>query len=300
MKHTFSVTFALIGFFLLTQFVGLAVVNHYIDHKKTAETKAVQWKELPYDIERPEVKNQSTSFIPIVIAILIGTLIILWIIRLNKPLVWRLWFFLTIILTLSIALSAFIQPVIAFLIALGLTLLRVFRPNVVTQNISEIFIYGGLASVFVPIINIFAAFMLLVIISVYDVIAVWKTKHMVKLAEFQTSSKVFSGLMINYKRKVKAELPKGKPMKGMKPKANVAVLGGGDMGFPLIFAGVVMKGLMLKETVAAGFLKTSIIPITTAIALFFLLMKGQQNRYYPAMPFLSAGAIAGYFIILLL
>ena len=72
------------------------------------------------------------------------------------------------------------------------------------------------------------------------------------------------------------------------------------MGFPLIFAGVVMKGLMLNETVLAGFLKASIIPITTAIALFILLMKGQQNRYYPAMPFLSIGAIIGYFIILLL
>jgi len=72
------------------------------------------------------------------------------------------------------------------------------------------------------------------------------------------------------------------------------------MGFPLIFAGVVMKGLMLKETVMAGFLKTSIIPITTAIALFILLMKGEQNKYYPAMPFLSAGAIVGYFIIQLL
>ena len=299
MKHTFKIPFALIGFFLLTQFVGLAVINHYIDHKKTDETKIVEWKELPYQLERPQVKNQSTSFIPIIIAVIIGTVLVLWLIRWNKPVIWRIWFFLTILLTLSIALSAFVAQWIAFGIASALAILRVFRPNVVTQNISEIFIYGGLASVFVPIINVFAAFMLLLIISVYDIIAVWKTKHMVRLAEFQTNSKVFSGLMIHYNRKDKSGLSKTKSaIAGA--KSNIAILGGGDMGFPLIFAGVVMKGLMLNETVLAGFFKASIIPITTAIALFILLMKGQQNKYYPAMPFLSAGAIIGYFIILLL
>lgn len=304
MKHTFRVTLALIGFFLLTQFVGLAVINHYIDHKKTSETKIVEWKELPYQLERPQVENQSTSFIPIIIAVIIGTLLILWLIRWKKPFIWRIWFFLTILLTLSIAFSAFVTQWIAFGIALILTILRIFKPNVITQNISEIFIYGGLASVFVPIINVFAAFMLLLIISAYDIIAVWKTKHMVKLAEFQTNSKVFSGLMIHYNRKddagkEKTKLPKTKSVKA-KSKENIAVLGGGDIGFPLIFAGVVMKELMLNEAVLTGFLKTSIIPITTAIALFLLLMKGQQNRYYPAMPFLSAGAVVGYIFTLFL
>lgn len=301
MKHTFRITFALIGFFLLTQFIGLAVINHYIDHQKTSETKSVEWKVLPYQLERPQVENQSTSFIPIVIAVIIGTVLVLLLIKWNKPVIWRAWFFLTILLTLSIALSAFTAQWTAFGIALLLTILRVFKPNVATQNISEVFIYGGLASVFVPIINIFAAFMLLLIISVYDIIAVWKTKHMVKLAEFQTNSRVFSGLMIHYKKEgAKKEAPTASQKTQKAKGANVAVLGGGDMGFPLIFAGVVMKGLMLEETVTAGFLKTSIIPVTTAIALFILLMKGQQNKYYPAMPFLSIGAVIGYFIIQLL
>src|SRR3989344_4092207 len=165
MKHTFKITFALIGFFLLTQFVGLAVINHYIDHKKTDETKIVEWKELPYQLERPQVENQSTSFIPIVVAVIIGTILVLWLIRWNKPVIWRIWFFLTILLTLSIAFSAFFAQWIAFGIASALAILRVFKPNIVTQNLSEIFIYGGLASVFVPIINVFSAFMLLIIIS---------------------------------------------------------------------------------------------------------------------------------------
>ena len=294
MKHTFRITFALIGFFLLTQFVGLAVINHYIDHKKSSETHAVEWKELPYQLERPQVENQSTSFIPIVVAVIIGTILVLWLIRWNKPVIWRIWFFLTILLTLSIAFSAFVAQWIAFGIASALAILRVFRPNVVTQNISEIFIYGGLASVFVPIINIFAAFMLLILISVYDIIAVNKTKHMVTLAKFQAKSRVFAGLLIPYERKKDKIVSVKKTGK----EAKIAVLGGGDIGFPLIFAGVVMKDLMLQNPEIIGFLKTLIIPFFVTLALAYLLFKAKQDKFYPAMPYLSAGCIIGYFVIL--
>ena len=82
------------------------------------------------------------------------------------------------------------------------------------------------------------------------------------------------------------------------PKSSVAVLGGGDIGFTLIFAGVVMKGLMLKETILAGFLKTLIIPVFVSIALLILLIKGKENKFYPAMPVLSLGCFLGYLAVL--
>jgi presenilin-like A22 family membrane protease len=139
--------------------------------------------------------------------------------------------------------------------------------------------------------------MLLIVISVYDIIAVNKTKHMVKLAKFQAESKVFAGLMLQYDNK------KEKPTKKTKVKKaagiKLAVLGGGDIGFPLIFAGVVMKDLMLSNPELIGFLKTLIIPLFTTLALMFLLFKGKQNKFYPAMPYLTAGCFIGYSIILL-
>ena len=101
-------------------------------------------------------------------------------------------------------------------------------------------------------------------------------------------------------RKAPAKSRMVKLAKMQKTKSSIAVLGGGDMGFPLIFAGVVMKGLMLQEAFTSSFLKASIISVTTAVALLILLLNGQRNRYYPAMPFLSIGAVIGYFIILLL
>ena len=79
-----------------------------------------------------------------------------------------------------------------------------------------------------------------------------------------------------------------------------AVLGGGDIGFPLIFAGVVMKGLMLTNSELAGFLKALIIPIFSALALLVLLTESKKDRFYPAMPFLTIGCLAGYIVLLLI
>lgn len=298
MKHTLRVTIALSIFFLLAQIVGLAVINQYIDHKNTQAAGEIVMKPLPYGLERPEVENQSTSFVYITIAVLIGTLLVFLLIKFNKPFIWKFWFFITVWLTLSIAFAAFINSVIAGIISLIITVLKFYKPNILLQNFSEIFVYGGLAAIFVPILNVFAAFMLLILISIYDFIAVFKTKHMIKLAKFQSKSKVFAGLFIPYTSgKILIKENISTKAASDEKKTRVAVLGGGDIGFTLIFAGVVMKEVMLQETVLTGFFKTLIIPIIVTAALFILLIKGQQNKFYPAMPVLSLGCFIGYLIV---
>ena len=299
MKHTIKVTGALVLLFFIAQLVGLLIINQYIDHKKTIETKGVVFKPLPYGFERPDVQNKSISFIYITISILIGTFLALILIRFEKQFIWRSVFFIAVWSTLSIAFAAFINPIAALIIGLVVSILRLLRPNAIIQNLSEVFIYGGLAASLVNIFNLFAAFMLLIVISIYDFVAVFKTKHMIELAEFQSKSKVFAGLLIPYeKQKISFNInPKPAPKE---QKTRVAVLGGGDIGFTLIFAGVVMKDIMLQTTVLAGFLKTLIIPVFAAIALLILLLKGQQNKFYPAMPVLSIGCFIGYLVVALI
>ena len=300
MKHTFKVIIALVLFFFMAQFTGLLIINHYIDHKKTIETKTSVFRPLPYNLERPQLENQSTSVIYITMAILIGTILVLLLIRFNKPFIWKLWFFATVWLTLSIAFAAFLNNYVAAILALIISVLKLYKPDLIIQNLSEIFIYGGLAAIFVPMINLFAAFMLLIVISIYDFVAVFKTKHMIKLAKFQSQSKVFAGLVIPYDRGKIAIKSKAAPkLEAKERKARIAVLGGGDIGFTLIFAGVVMKGLMLQESILVGFLKALIIPFFVSLALFILLLKGQQDKFYPAMPVLSLGCLIGYLVVLL-
>jgi len=292
MKHSLKITLFLIAIFFAAQIVGLGVTNEYIDHKQTAETGQVVFKDLPYNITRPEV-NQSQSFIWIFAAILLGTLLVFLLIKWRKPNVWRIWFLLSVVITMAFSLSAFMNSLIAILLSIIFGLWKVFRPNIYIHNLTEIFIYGGLAAIFVPMLNMFAAFALLILISAYDMYAVWKSKHMVELAKFQTKSKIFAGIFIPYKR-----LPA--PKKGQKTvlkKVRTAVLGGGDIGFPIIFTGVVMKNLMLKVPVFQGFLLASIISLCATIALFILLWKAEKDKFYPAMPFISLGCLVGYLIV---
>ena len=300
MKHTLKITLLLVSIFFITQVIGLAITNEYISTKeyvdpKTKEvSKKVIAEKLPYNIERPKLR-ESTSYMWLLSAILVGTLLLLVLMKFKKTSLWKLWFFLAVFSTMSIAFSAFIDPTLAAILALTLALLKIYRPITIIQNMTEVFIYGGLAAIFVPIINIFAAFMLLILISIYDIIAVRHTKHMIKLAKFQTKSGIFAGLLIpyNWGEKISAK-------RGVKKTGRIAILGGGDIGFPLIFAGVVMKGLMLNNPELIGFLKAIIIPIFVSLALLYLLLMSKKDRFYPAMPYLTVGCIIGYFAILLL
>jgi len=48
-----------------------------------------------------------------------------------------------------------------------------------------------------------------------------------------------------------------------------------------------------------AFFISIIISIFAAIALFLLFLKSEKGKFYPAMPFISAGCIVGYLITLL-
>ena len=308
MKHTLKITLTLVIIFFLSQIIGLAITNQYIDHQITATTGNVTWTPLPYDFTRPEVEGGS-AFMTIIAAILIGTLLVLLLIKFRKMNWWRIWFLLAVIVTLSFAFSAFLNQWIALILAIVLGAYKIFKPNIIIQNLTELFIYGGLAAIFVPILSLFWVFMLLIAISIYDMIAVWQSKHMIKLAKFQTKSKVFAGLLLPYRLKKlykpetfekleKAKISQiKKPHKIKKIGIKTAILGGGDVGFPLIFAGVIMKDLMLVNPEIIGFLKVLIIPVFVSIALLMLFLKSKKDKFYPAMPFISIGCVIGFLVL---
>jgi len=70
-----------------------------------------------------------------------------------------------------------------------------------------------------------------------------------------------------------------------KVRMNVAILGGGDVIFPIIAAGVMLKTL--------GLFSAIFVIIGAAIGLSYLLFFSEKKKFYPAMPFISAGIFAG-------
>lgn len=291
MKHTFKITFILLGIFVLSQLIGLLVTNAYIDPVKSSEQGKTVFREVSVagvELERPPV-DESSSFIFIMIAILVGTLLVFIIMKYNQQFLWRLWFFFAVTMCLTISFSAFIQSTYALILSFTLAVFKIFKPRILIHNLTEVFIYGGLAVIFVPILNLFSIFMLLLLISIYDMYAVWKSKHMVTLAKYQSKAKFFAGLLVPYSLPKDSKSKRTKNKKKARKKlinVKVAVLGGGDIGFPLLFTGVMLKyyGLGLSFV---------IVPFTS-LALLLLFLYGKKDKFYPAMPFLSLGCVAGF------
>ena len=281
-------TVVMLTIFLIAQFIGIAVVYNYIDSAKSKETGKTEFKDLPIG-ERPPL-DEKTSFIHVVIAILIGTGLLFLLMRYNLTFVWKLWFLLAATAALIIAGSAFLQKEVAIILGLIFGAWKTFKPNVLVHNFTELFIYGGLAAIFVPLFNLWSVIILLIFISAYDAYAVWKSKHMIALAKSQAKAHIFAGLMIPYKIGTGIGKAVKKPAKGMKAgKVRTAILGGGDIGFPLIFAGVVLKEFGLWQSL--------IIPFGALLGLAVLLWKGDENKFYPAMPFISAGCFIALGIV---
>ncbi|MBI4738024.1 hypothetical protein HY772_00390 [Candidatus Woesearchaeota archaeon] len=303
MKHNFTVTLILVGVFFVSQILGLFIVSKYVAgvtiNPETGEIEKVTYKNLPLEMQRPDVE-ESQSYLYILGVVLIGTILVLLLVKFQGLRLWKIWFFLSVGLCLTIAFAAFVNQFIAIPLGIVFAVLKIYKPNVFLHNFTEVFVYGGLAAIFVPIMNIFAIIVLLILISIYDVIAVWQTKHMITMAKFQTASKVFPGLSIPYAARPQAKYD-GKKVgeesaapakKKTKRESKNAILGGGDIGFPLIFAGVIMK--------TTPFMKVLIIPAVVSVALFLLLYFAEKDKFYPAMPFLSAGCFIGYGLMLLL
>ena len=279
MKHNLKITALLLVFFLLAQYLGLAILYQYIDPVKSLETGQTEFKDLPIG-ERPPVQEK-VSYLPVILAILIGTAIFIILIKYHLIWVWKVWYLIAVVISLIIAWSVWMRKEIALLLALVFGIWKVFKPNVWVQNITELFLYGGLAAIFVPLFNVLSVSVLLILISIYDIYAVWKSKHMIKLAKIQMKQKFFAGLFWPYKKKVPLK-------KGVVAKARIAVLGGGDIGFPLIFAGVVLKEW--------GLLPSLIIPLFALIALAGLFYFSKEKKLYRAMPFISIGWFVGLLI----
>ncbi len=300
MKHTLNITLVLLLIFLTTQLIGLGIVNQYIDHSLSSEKGSATFKSLPYNIERPELE-QKTAFLYIFLAILIGTGFVLLIIKFGQKTLWKLWFFFGVTITLSIAFASFIPELSALILGIIFAAWKTFRPNIYIHNLTELFVYGGLAAIFVPLLNILSVIILLILISGYDAYAVWKSKHMVDMATFQADSQIFAGILLGYKPKQKGieQITTAKlPTKSISNKEmKTAMLGGGDIGFPLIFAGVILKNLIIIYPLFLSFLLTSIVSLCATIALMYLFLYAKKDTFYPAMPFITVGCLIGYGLV---
>lgn len=286
--------------FLITQFIGLYVISSYSPIKQEIvnnETGSIEQflnyssNPLPYNMQPPETDNYWAMIPSIIFSFAMALILIFILMKYKWKFFIRLWFFVVVALALGISLNALLKDsftsawLLVLLISVPLAYLKVYRPSFIIHNATELFIYPGIAAVFVPIFNVWTVLVLLVIISIYDMWAVWHSGIMQKMAKFQMKEiRVFSGFFIPYMtKKLKGKLKnlKVRGKKGKKIKISLAILGGGDVVFPIITSGVF-------------FVNYSIMPALFVIfgafaGLAFLFSISQKKKFYPAMPFISGG-----------
>ncbi|MCL6500610.1 MAG: hypothetical protein K6T16_01085 [Candidatus Pacearchaeota archaeon] len=342
MKHSLKITITLLLMFLLAQFIGLSVMTSYYNYFGRGAEERIKTSELvqpevsvvretvPPQIELKKPVDILRIVMVIVISILIATFLFFLLSRVKITVLLRAWFAFVVFVCLSLAFALLLYPymststfsvlgkkmalaeVIAVPLAAVFTFLKIFKRDILAHNFTELFIYPGLAVIFLPLLNVIAAAILLIAISIYDMIAVWKTKYMIKLAKFQINHlKIFTGFFLPYvapKDRVRIEKMRAlakreaekakrtgkkprKKEKKVKIKVQIAALGGGDVAFPLIFVGTILFQF--------GLAAATVTILSTALALLLLLTFGEKGKFYPAMPFLSAGCFLGLILTLL-
>ncbi|MEK6893993.1 MAG: presenilin family intramembrane aspartyl protease, partial [Nanoarchaeota archaeon] len=230
MKHTVKVTLILISLFFFAQLIGIYVAHQYLPEIKQVVTETGEIKNetvynLPYGLDPPTDIKPQESIISIVIALIIAVALMLFLMKLKAETFLRGWFTIVVILGLSIAINAFLMPfpratLISLILAIPLGILKIFHRNMYVHNATELLIYPGIATVFIPILNVWSVSILLVVISLYDMYAVWHSGFMQKMAKFQIQKlKLFSGFFVPYmRREDKLVLSKAKSIKEKESK----------------------------------------------------------------------------------
>lgn len=295
MKHNLKITLLILGLFVIAQVLGLFISNYYNspDHP------------LPFGLEVPQAgapgESSGDLFVSLLFSFLVALALFVLLTKLKLKHVLKAWFFIVVVLALGISFNFLflvlgispLKTVIILSLGLGIILafFKVYKRDFLVHNITEILIYPGIASVFIPILNIYTMAILLVLISGYDAWAVWHSKLMVKMAKYQINElKTFSGFFIPYLTKSMKKKFKGMKLSQLKKrkkgaKVNVAILGGGDIVFPIITAGVVLKtfGLGVAIFTLVGAL----------LGLSYIFFIAEKKKFYPAMPFITTGIIVG-------
>ena len=173
-----------------------------------------------------------------------------------------------------------------------LTALMVVFPEWYVIDTVGILIAAGASAMFGVSLAIIPTIVLLVVLAIYDFISVYKTKHMITLAEGVMDDKL--PILFVLPRKLSYSYARSR-MKKLQPgqEREAYFMGLGDAVMPTILA--VSANAFLKAP-AVGFitipaLGVMIGTLASYVALMYLVLKGKPQA---GLPFLCTGAILGF------
>lgn len=156
------------------------------------------------------------------------------------------------------------------------------------QDLVMLLTLAGIGAIFGLALTPLTVVIILVILSFYDIIAVYKTGHMVKLAETMIRARAIFGFIIPT-----ASSGFRENVTKVQPGEEFMILGSGDVVLPLLLAASLVRISVSQAAVIVAFAGLGLL-ITN------LLFTGQKTRRpMAALPPIAAMSIIGYLIAFL-
>jgi presenilin-like A22 family membrane protease len=190
--------------------------------------------------------------------------------------------------------------VLAIIVSVGLMAWLVFRPEWYVINSVAVLIGVGATAILGVSLGIFPALILLSILAVYDAISVYKTKHMLSLAEGVTKMRLPVLFYVPKKLDFKVEQMDNMDLKDREKdgERETMIMGVGDAVIPGIFIVSVMAYLPTDSLhfPHADVLVTAGTLIGACMGFAALMRYVATGRPQAGLPLLNGGAILGFLI----
>jgi len=254
------------------------------------------------DMQAFEDPTQVSNSIYYIIMILVFTLLVLIALKKNMKWVISLFIYIAIIstlyyvffalLTLFPSLSGF-ETIASVLLSIGITVLLYKYPEWYIVDIVGVCIAGGVGALIGISLSVVPVIVLLLLLAVYDAISVYKTKHMIVMAE---------GIM-DLKLPILFVIPKHSNYSFLQEsfkegeKREAFFMGLGDAVMPTLL--VVSANVFMHNNGGISYPVIGAILGTLAghAVLSILVMRGKPQA---GLPFLNSGVILGFFTGVLL
>ncbi len=187
----------------------------------------------------------------------------------------------------QIIFGIFIPPFWDIIAALATVLVFSLVRNVLTHNVGIILGIAGVSSILGLSISPQAVVVLMVVLSFYDIAAVYWTHHMIHMAKGMVESGAIFGFVIPFAFKdfLSHQSHVAENMGG-----KFMILGSGDIGIPIIMASSLAAVSLRQATI------TSIFSLGGLFLTHLIFVNQSQRKPMAALPPIATMTIIGYLI----
>jgi presenilin-like A22 family membrane protease len=201
----------------------------------------------------------------------------------------RLFLFLALAAGAQFVLAGWVSPWYSIGSALVLVALVRLVPIVLVHDTALVIGIAGVAGVMGLSINPLMACVLLAALSVYDIISVYRTRHMVALAGRMMASGAVFGFLVP--ARIKGFFM---PTRAALDTKQVMMLGSGDIGLPLVLAASAVSTSIAASVMVAGF------SLLGLVLMQWIFMHQEKPLPMAALPPIAMSAVLGYVLAILL